>query len=173
MRKVLGIILGVLMCIGGFYCMMAPGLAFSSLTVVFGITLIESAVAYFVFWLNVKDLKVNSSKLLINAILSLLAGIGLLTNIFTQLFVETFLIYMIAIVMTIRGIMQIAHSFDIKKVIPGTKWVLNLICGILVTISGIMCIVNPIVLAITVGIIIAINIFTSGIILIVLSFSIN
>ena len=172
MRKVLGIILGVLMCIGGFYCLMAPGLAFSSLTIVFGITLIESAIAYFIIWLKTKDLQVSTSKLLINAILSLLAGIALLTNMFTQLFVETVMLYMIAIVMTARGITQIAHSFDIKKVIPGSKWVLNLICGILVTISGIMCIINPAALAITLGIIISINIFTSGISLIVLSLSI-
>lgn len=172
MKKALGIILGVLMCIGGFYCLMAPGLAFSSLTVVFGITLIEAATAYFVFWLKTKDLPVNTTKLLINAILSLVAGIALLTNIFTQLFVETFILYIIAIVMTARGITQIAHSFDIKKVIPGSKWVLNLIYGILVTISGIMCIINPVALAITLGTIISINIFTSGISLIVLALSI-
>lgn len=172
MKKVLGIILGVLMCIGGFYCLMAPGLAFSSLTVIFGITLIEAAIAYFVFWLKTKDLPVSTSKLLINAILSLIAGIALLTNIFTQLFVETVMVYMIAIVMTARGIMQIAHAFDIKKAIPGSNWVLNLICGILVTISGIMCIINPLALSLAIGIIIAINIFTSGISLIVLSLSI-
>ena len=172
MKKVLGIILGVLMCIGGFYCLMAPGLAFSSLTVVFGITLIEAAIAYFVFWLKTRDLPVSTTKLLINAILSLIAGISLLTNIFTQLFVETFILYMIAIVMAARGIIQIAHAFDIKKAIPGSNWVLNLICGILVTISGIMCIINLLVLSLTIGIVIAMDIFTAGISLIVLALSI-
>lgn len=172
MKKILGIILGVLMCIGGVYCLMTPGLAFMSLGVVFAITLIESAIANFVIWYKTRHLQLNNTALLLNAIMSLIAGILLITNQFTQLFVESIMLYMIAIVMIARGIAQIVHAFDIKKFIPGSKWVLNLICGILVTISGIFSIVNPLVLSLAIGIIIAINIFTTGISLVVLSLSI-
>lgn len=169
MKRILGIILGILMCVGGFYCMINPALTFSSLSTVFAITLIESAVAYFVLWLEVKKIGGKSGILIINAILSLIGGIGLLTNVFTQIMFEGMLLNLVALFMLMGGISQIIHAFEIKKILPGKPWILDLIGGILVTIAGVLCIVNPLILSIAVGITMATNIFTIGISIITIS----
>lgn len=169
MKRIIGVILGVLMCIGGFYCMLAPELTFGSLSTVFAITLLESAVAYFIIWLEMRKVGKKSGLLIVNAILALIGGIGLLTNVFAQIILEGMMLNMIAIFMTAGGISQIAHAFDIKRETPGKPWVWDLIAGILVVLSGIFSFINPLVLSIAIGINIAINIFTIGISLITVS----
>lgn len=173
MKKILGIILGVLICIGGFYCLFAPGLTFSSLSIIFAIVLIESAIAYFIMWIEVKKLGGKNGLMIFNAILCLIGGIGLLTNSFTQLVFDEMVLIIVAILMIAGGISRIAHSFDVKKYLPSAPWALELVCGILITIAGILSIVNPVILAGAIGIKMAINILTIGISLIALSFSIK
>lgn len=169
MKRILGVILGILMCVGGFYCLLNPGLTFSSISTVFAITLIESAIGYFILWIEIKKKGGKSGLLIVNAILSLIGGIGLLTNVFAQIMFEGVLLNLIALFMLVGGVTQIIHAFDIKKKLPGKPWVLDLIGGILVVIAGILSISNPLTLGIALGIRMAINIFTIGISIISLS----
>ena len=169
MKRIIGVVLGILMCIGGYYCMATPALTFASIAIVFGITLIERAIANFVLWYKLRKTKLDRGLLLVNAILSLLCGIGLLTNSFTQLFVDTMILTIISIVMTASGIIEIVDAIKVDRNIEGAHWVLSLIGGILVLIGGIFSLTNPLVLSITLGLVIAIDIFAFGIGLIVRS----
>lgn len=169
MKRILGIILGILMCVGGFYCLINPALTFSSLSTIFAITLIESAIGYFVLWLEIKKVGGKSGILIVNAILSLIGGIGLFTNIFAQIMFEGMLLNLIALFMLFGGISQIIHAFEIKKSLPGKPWIFDLIGGILVVVAGVLSISNPLTLGIAIGIRMAINIFTIGISVISLS----
>lgn len=169
MKKVLGIILGVLICVGGFYCILMPTITFSSLTIILAITIIERAIAYFVIWLQTKKKGNSHPLLLVNAILSIICGIGLFTDFFTQLIVEGMMLNMIATFMIISGIIDIVDLFKNKKQLPGGLWIISLIMSIMLIFSGIFSIINPLILEITIGTIMAVNIFTFGISLIVKS----
>lgn len=168
MKRILGIILGVLMCIGGFYCLMDPSIPFSSISVIFAIVLIENAIGRFIIWIKIKQLGGSRAILLINAILSLVCGISLLTNVFTKLFLDTFLLTAISVYMLVEGVFGIIASFKLIKV-SGGNFVLTLIFGILLVLCGIFSLVNPAILALSIGINMAINIIVTGASLIVLS----
>lgn len=169
MKKVLGIILGVLMIVGGIYCIANPAATFASLTIVMGITLIESAIANFIIWLRVKKLGGKNFLLFINSILSLIGGIFLLTNFFAQLIMQETMIIFIALYMVITGAVTIVNAFDIKKLIQGGTWIAVLIIGILMVIAGFLSIKNPLALVITIGVNMGINIIVVGASLIALS----
>lgn len=158
--KILGIILGILMCIGGVYCIAMPALTFGSLSTIFGIILIESAIAYFILWSEIKKRGGKSGLLFLNAILSLLLGISLLTNLLTKLVVENLILTIIAMYMIINGVVQIIDAVNTKK--ESKHWILSLIGGILIVFGGIFSIANPIVLELAIGINMAINIFVVG-----------
>ena len=171
MRRVLGVIFGILMCVGGVYFFMHPGVAFSSISIVFAITLIENAIGHFVIWFEVRKVKGDTGFILVNAILSLICGIALLSNVFTQLIWDSFILTFISIYMIAHGITTISNSFKLKKAISSGTWVLFLICGILVTIAGVFSIINPASLALSIGILIGIDVMIIGINLIVISLS--
>lgn len=172
MKKILGIILGVLTFICGIYCLANPAIALSSVLIVFAITLIVEAIGYFMLWLEIRNIK-QSGLLLLNAILTFIAGILLLTNNFAQIFAGSMLITIISIYMVCQGITTIANSFKLKDSIKTSSWVLILVFGILVTIAGISSFFNPITLLLTIGIIISIDIMIAGLCLIAVSFAAN
>lgn len=161
--KILGIIFGILMVIGGGYCIASPAVTFMSLLIVLAITMIESAIANLILWIKVKKAGGKNGRLIANAIISAIAGIGLLTNAFAQFFTADFMLIMIALIVLVGGIELIIKSFKIKKIaLRKNIWILALIVGILMTISGIMSLISPVSLAITIGIMVGIDIMMAG-----------
>ena len=166
MKRILGVILGILICTGAFYCLAMPALTFSSISVCFAITMFESAIAYFMLWTEVKRQGGKNGLLIVNAIISLLAAIILCTDLMTQLIVDTMLLTLIAIYMILNGILTIVTSFEIKKAVNNGSWIAVLIMGIMIVIAGGFSFANPLILAITIGIDMGLNILMVGISLI-------
>ncbi len=161
--NILGIIFGILMVIGGGYCIASPDVTFMNLLVVLAITMIESAIANLILWIKIKKIGGKNGRLIANAIISAIAGIGLLTNAFAQFFTADFMLIMIALIVLASGIELIIKSFKIKKFAIRKKlWILVLIFGILMTIAGIVSLINPVSLALTIGIITGIDIMMTG-----------
>ena len=169
MKKVLGVILGVLMIAGGIFCLASPTTTYSAITICIGIAFIEAAIGYFILWRAIKRRNGKSGVLVFNFVISLIAGILLIVNSFAQFFMETFLLYFIASYMVVTGIIDIVNAFKLKKFLNGGIWVVLLISGILVTICGIMSFINPISLAIAIGVVIAVNIIVAGVNMIIIS----
>lgn len=168
MKKILGIILGILMCIGGFYCLMSPDITFSSITVVFAITLFESAIGYFSLWRTIKLLGGKSFLLFVTAVMSVICGISLLTNIVTQLFVESFILTLISFYMIAAGVLEVVNAIKFAE-LTGYRFILSIILGILLIVCGILSVTNPVALAMSIGTLIALDIMATGAVLIVLS----
>ena len=164
MKKVLGIILGLLMMTGGFYCIKAPGITFLGLILVFGITLIESAVGYVVIWSVIKKAGGKNGLLIVNAILAFIVGFALLTDYFAQYVAEGMMLTMVAVVMILIGIEQINFAIKIKKLNGNfVIFLLMLIIGFFMALAGVASLINPIVLEMTIGTLIGIDIMLMGI----------
>lgn len=173
MKKVLGIVLGILMCIGGIYCMTSPAATYATVSMVFAIVLVENAIGYFFIWNEERKAGVADGWQLVSAILSLAGGIFLASNFAAQLVVDAALLGVIAGFMVAFGITRIIDSFKLKKVLKGNTWIVILISGILITIAGVVSFINPAALAITVGLNMGINIFLTGLTLIVFTFAVD
>lgn len=171
--KILGIIFGFLIAIGGGYCVVNPAITLDSLTVVLAISLIEAAILSFVLWFKLRK---NEGKtlLLINGIISAIAGVGLLTNYFAQFVVVNMIISMSSVIMTATGISLFVKSLDMKKVPEfGSKWIVLMVMAILVIISGIVSIFNPAVMGLSIGIYIGVEIMMFGMGIVVFSLSLK
>lgn len=173
MKKVLGIVLGILMCIGGIYCMTSPAATYATVSMVFAIVLVENAIGYFFIWNEERKAGMADGWQLVSAILSLAGGIFLASNFAAQLVVDAALLGVIAGFMVAFGITRIIDSFKLKKVLKGNTWIVILISGILITIAGVVSFINPAALAITVGLNMSINIFLTGLTLIVFTFAVD
>lgn len=173
MNKILGVILGVLMCIGGVFCLANPAATYASISAVFAITLVESAVGYFFIWNAKRKLGQKDGWLLFGAILSLVAGFVIASNAFAQFIVDSAFLGVAAAYMLMMGIFAIVLAFKVKKTIKNSKWIALLVMGILLTACAILSFINPIALAISLGINMAINIIMTGVSLIVASFTLN
>lgn len=161
--KILGIIFGILMVIGGIYCVASPGATFMTLLVILAITMIESAIANLILWIKIKKIGGKNGRLIANAIISAIAGIGLLTNAYAQFFTADIMLIAIALIVLVGGVELIAKSFVIKKIaLRKNIWILALIIGILMTIAGIMSLINPASLALTIGTLVGIDIVMAG-----------
>lgn len=163
MNKILAVILGVLTCLGGVCCMVLPTVTYSTVSIIFAITLVENAVGYFIIWNKERKQAKANGWLLVGAILSLVGGFVVSTNILAQFIVESAFLGIVAGYMVSMGVIAIIISFKIKKQINDNKWLGVLLSGILMIVAGIMSFLNPVILAISLGINMAVNIFLTGV----------
>lgn len=169
MKKAIGIVLGILMCIGGVYCLFAPVLTYSTVAIIMAITMIESSIGFFYIWNLGRKVGKPNTWMLVQAILSLVAGILLIANDSLKIVMDTMILGMVAGYMIIVGVISIINAFKVKKLTEGKDWIALLIMGILIVISGVLSLINPAALAISLGIMMAMNIITTGINLITIS----
>lgn len=162
MRRLIGIVLGALMCIGGVYCLLDPTLAFINLIVVFGFALVGVSIGYFIFYLKLNKLGISSGTLLVNSLLSIVLGLLLICDFFTQIIVENVVVYFIAGYMVFAGISTIMNSFKLKDYLHSSFWIILFIFGVLTFIAGFLSLVNPIVVVISIGVLIAVDMFIVG-----------
>lgn len=168
--KILAIIMGVLLAIGGFYCMFAPVATYEALIWLFAIGIVVDGVARIVVWNEQRKAGVASGWTLAGGILSIILGVLLLSNIVLNIITGIFLAYVIAIGMVIGGITRIVAAFQIRNAGPfagQSSWVAILALGLLTTIIGVWFVINPGAVVLTVGFLMGLSIVFSGIALVV------
>lgn len=175
--KILAIIFGVFIIIGGIYCLMMPTATYMSLAWLLGIVMVVDGIANIVTWFQLRKSGHSSGWALFEAIISIIFGIVLLGSFAAQLAVDLFFAYMIAAWLIVTGIMRIGLSLQMRKLNQGVqpqsigeRWWFMLIMGILVIIAGIMCMFNPMIAMASVGMIIGISIIVVGVSVIALAF---
>lgn len=156
---VLFVILGILLLAGGFSCMFTPLLTFMNagyfvviLIVAFGIAGIIKAIAE-------KRFRVN----FVFSILSVLLGIIMLAFPGYLLFAETVMLMLTAVWFVVMGIITIATSVTVTKAVGSKIWILQLISGILAVLVGGYSFFQPMVMALSVGMLIGIFFIETGI----------
>ena len=168
-RKILGIILGVLMIASGIYCLLAPGLTYLNLGYVVGISMLMNAISRIVAWTELKKEDEADGWMLADAIISCIFAVVLLGSTVLQLAVDVAIAYMAAFWILVIGIMRIVHAFRLRRAGRGMDmallafgWAWRLCAGILMVIFGILGMMNPAIIMAAIGIFIGLGVITSG-----------
>lgn len=181
--KILAIILGVILIIGGVSCMATPLLTYSTIPVMMGITMLMAGVGIIIAWSNLKQRGGSSPLLLIDGILTTLLGIFVVSDPVTQIGMAAVVPYFVAGWMCASGILTIVDAFRIRKlrgmvrVEGGEKivhtvrkiWWVYLILGILSVVAGILSFTNPMMTAEVIGTMMGIDVVIGGINLIAIA----
>ena len=167
--KILVVILGVFMIVGGIACLFSPVSTSLAIGYVVGLSMVFDAIGRFIEWWEMKKIGLADGWMLACAILSSIFGFFILNSSILQYSVDVFLAYYAACWLVILGIFIITRAFQLRKlhknwgtVKLGTRWYLPLCCGILIAVFGILCLFKPIVMASVVGIFIGLGIIVSG-----------
>ena len=166
--KVFAVIFGVLIIIGGAYCLFTPVETFASLSWLVGIVMVADGVANAVVWFQMRKSGFSNVWPLIGGIASVVLGILILGNYFARFAVEMMLIYMLAAWLIVGGAMRILMSLNMRTAYKEgddrfRNWVPVLILGILILAVGVISLFDPLGLMATVGIFMGISIVAMGI----------
>lgn len=152
------IIFGILLVAGGFSCIFTPLLTFMNtgyfvviLIAAFGIVGIIKAIAEKKFGVN-----------FIFSILSVLLGIAMMVFPESLLFAEGMMLILTAIWFVLMGIVTIFNAVTVTKSFGSKVWILQLIFGILSVLIGCYSFFQPILMAVSLGVLIGIFFIETG-----------
>ncbi len=159
--KVLSIILGVLLIMGGFFLMLTPGATFASMSWVVGFLLLLSGVNSVIdFFMSRKSGK-KSGWGLIGGILLGLLGIAVLISPYNGLFTDVVLIFAFDFWLIIGGILRIIASVQLKKA-GNASWGWVLAFAILSVVAGLYALFHIVASALAIGILVGVVVLISG-----------
>jgi len=175
--NILAILFGVFIVIGGVYCLMSPAATYMAQAWLLGFVMVADGIASIVTWFQLRKHGYSNGWALFGAIISIIFGVVLLGSFAAQFAVDMFFAYMIAAWLIVTGIMRIGYSLQMRKLTQniqpqpiGERWWFSLIVGILVVIVGIMCLFNPMIAVVSVGMLIGISVIIVGVSVIALAF---
>ena len=155
---VLFIILGILLVAGGFSCIFTPLLTFMNtgyfvviLIAAFGIVGIIKAIAEKRFGVN-----------FVFSILSVILGIVMMAFPGSLLLAEGVMLIMTAIWFVLMGIVTIINAVTVTKAAGSKMWILQLIFGILAILIGCYSFFQPMLMAVSLGVLIGIFFIETG-----------
>ena len=172
--RVLAIIFGILLVIGGGYCLLVPFETYAAVVWLIGLAMIVEGVGSAVTWSDRRKLGLADGWTLAGAILSIVLGVFLLGSFAFKFAVDFFIAYLIALWLVFGGIARIAAAIGLRSYrnetgdkSPRTSWVGLLVLGIVVVILGVLCIFNPLAVMVSVGFLLGLAIICAGVGLIV------
>lgn len=176
--KVLSVILGFLLLLGGIGCLLTPGLTYYTLTWVISLAMFVHAIGDICAYTHRRAFGLAGGWTLAGAIISLILAVILLFSNTMQFVVGTLLIILAAVWMLLLGVIRIVtackiHAF--RRTLPeesqGSLWLITLVFGLLMVLVGIIGLINPLILAATIGVLISLYLILSGITLIASCFA--
>ena len=168
LRKICSIILSVIMIALGVYCIFTPGITYLNLAYMIGVSILFDAIGkIFNWWHYRKENDISDSWLLISGILSCIFSVILLSDGLFQFALDMTIVYLIAVWILITGIIRIVRSFRIRKLykatdLIGRRWWVVFTFGIILACVGILSLMNPSLLILTIGVNIGLAILISG-----------
>ncbi len=165
-KRIATIILGVILTIGGIWCMTRPVSTSMAVVWVFGIFMFVKAVAELVTYSERKASGYADGFSLAMSIISLIFAIALIASWRMQVVTETVLLYFICFWLIVGGVASIVGAVQLKRAL-NINPVWGIVMGALMLIVAMIGIAHPILGAISIGIIVGFNILASGIELIV------
>lgn len=173
MRRTLSVVFGVLMIIGGIYCLTSPGITFLNLGFVVGVSMVFDGIGRIINWSQLRREKDTAAWILASGILSLVLGTVLLMSDVMQLVVDLYIVYMAAVWLIAIGIIRIVHALRVKDARNATEavvedaqfgrhWLIAMIFGILLVAAGLLSLCSPVILAKVIGATIGVSIIIAG-----------
>ena len=176
MKKILVMLVGIVLVLGGLFCLFNPSATFFITGYVIGAFILCDAIANIIAWFDSKKYINISGWYLFEAIISLLFGITVMLNVTMQFAVDMAIVYIICIWIIIAAIFRISLAIKIKKinnilpsVFKNKKWISLLLIGILMIVFAVICMIQPAIMSILLGTLISLVIIFNGISLITLS----
>ncbi len=174
---VLMIVLSILMIICGVDCMVTPVETFSALGWIAGVAIIFSGASAVFRYASGRDGR--SVWELVGGIAGLLFGGFIVINAFAQFAANMVIAYAAAIWLVIYGICGISEALKLRKLnmeLPSdlrtAGWLVVMILGVATAVIGVVCVFQPMITMLSVGLIIGVSILISGIKTLVLSIQI-
>ena len=170
--RIIKVILGVLLAVGGIYCMFTPIATYSVLAWLIGLAMIVEGVGGIITWIDRRNNGLANGWTLAGGIVSLLLGMILVGSYVLQFAMDAFIAYFIAIWLVIAGITRVAAAIAVRSQNPegASGWIVQVVLGVLIAILGVMCIFNPLSVVAGVGMMLGISIVFVGIDLAVSAF---
>lgn len=175
--SVLMIVFSILMIIGGVICMATPVATFSMLGWLAGLSIIISGVsAVFRYASGRSDRSVWE---LVGGIAGILFGGFIVVNAFAQIATNVVIAYAAALWLLITGVTGIVDALNLRKLnqeLPDefrtASWLVVMILSVATTVIGVICIFQPVITMLSVGLLIGVSILISGIKTLILSIQI-
>lgn len=161
--KVLTIILGVLLIIGGLACMFTPLMTVLAMGYILGIFLFIYGIAGIVRAISER----GGALVIVISILAILVGLYAMVRPGGTLALDAMILIIIGVWIILQGIMSIVVAIQRKKL--GGKCIGGVIIGIIGIVIGVYCFAHPAVLAVATGILIGLFFAQSGFDLIALA----
>ena len=165
MRKVVMIVLGVLLVVGGIYCMFAPVATYAALGWLIGLAMVAEGIGGIVTWSERRKMGLANGWTLAGAIVSIVLGVFLLGSYVLQFAVDLFIAYLIAIWFVVAGVSRIVTAISIRNFEGRERargWIGQVVLGVFIIILGLLCISNPLAIAAGVGLLLGITIVLVG-----------
>ena len=172
--RIITVALGVLLAVGGIYCILTPVATYSTIAWLIGLSMVAEGIASVITWNERRNLGLANGWTLAGSIVSIVLGVFLLGSFLLQFAVDAFIAYLIAIWLVFAGITRIAAAISARNNLDqtsGSGWVLQVVLGVLIAILGILCIFNPLSVVAGVGMMIGMSIVFVGIDLVVAGFT--
>ncbi len=156
--KWIGVILGVLMVILGFYGTFHPVMFFASLGWLIGLTVLCAGFDGLGAWFAGRKTKTASAWDLVLAILSVLFGIILLCNVWMRIMTDEMLLIMFGVWIMLYGVISIYNALKHKPKL----WGLLVVLGAALIIMAIVSFAHPFITALSIGLCVALNFIFQG-----------
>ena len=181
-RKTLFVILGILIILAGITCFFTPVETSSVIPFIFGLAMVIDGIGRIIAWFSIREYAPRSGWVLASSIISLVFGLILTTSPMLQMSVGVFVVLMTGWWILALGVIRIVHAFHLLKLKResdgfgfgeklGSNWWIALILGALLTIFGIIVILNPMLGLGVIGVLVGCSVITAGINLIYLGCS--
>ena len=150
--KVLWVISGILLIFAGMLSFLYPQSAVMTIAFIFGLIMLITGIFDIIIYFTIREYMLGAGWILVDGVLTSILSVLLLGNDFVT---ANVIPYIFAMWMLFSGVTKFISSFDLKKLnINGWGW-LSLL-GILGTVLGFICFLQPIVAANILGILMGI-----------------
>ena len=168
--RVVTVIFGALVLLGGIYCLITPIETYTALSWLIGLVMLVEGIASALTWNERRKLGFADGWTLVGAIASIALGVFLLCSFAAQLALDLFIAYLIAAWLIIGGITRIVAALKLREFnrYPqsfglGANWGALLVLGILVALLGVLCVLEPVTVMLGVGIMLGVAIICVGV----------
>ncbi|MBO6119485.1 MAG: DUF308 domain-containing protein [Lachnospiraceae bacterium] len=175
MKKVLVMLLGIVLVIGGIFCLFRPVSTFLTTGYLVGVFILCDAIANIIAWFDAKKYMNISGWYLFDAIMSLIFGIIVVINGMMQFAVDMAIVYLVCAWVIVAGAFRISLALKIKRVndklpnvFKNSRWIWLMIAGILMILFAVICMMQPGIMSVILGTFISLTIIFNGATLITL-----
>ena len=137
--RILNIAAGGLLIAAGIYCLCNQDVAVLSAGLLLGVFLLVAGVAEIVVFAATSGVMIGSGWLLLDGVLTVIMSLFLLFN---QWFTLVSLPFLFTLWLLFSGVSQCVSAFDLR-VLGVSAWGWALVVGIVLTVAGFLCMMDP------------------------------